>query len=92
MLKEVAHINDIPSNVYKKQISGDVCDPCLQPVLKPRNCKQVSNIQVKQRQTFHLTHDALYNVHELAYDLNGFVAKITTYPDLVLICGLKSMA
>ena len=66
VLKEVSHINDIPSNVYKKQISGNVCDPCLQLVLKPRNCKQVSNIQVKQRQTFRLTHDALYNVHELA--------------------------
>ena len=38
VLKEVSHINDIPSNVYKKQISSDACDPCLQPVLKVSKC------------------------------------------------------
>ena len=43
------------------------------------------------RQQFRLTHDALYNLHEVAYDLDGFVHQITTYPDLVVICALKSM-
>ena len=33
----------------------------------------------------------LYNLHELSYDLNEFVYKITTYPDLVVICGFKPM-
>ncbi len=38
-----------------------------------------------------LTHDALYNVHELAYDLEDFVKIITTYPDLIIICGLNKL-
>ena len=46
---------------------------------------------MKQCQKFRLTHDALYNLHELAYNLDGFVMKITMYPDLVIICALKSM-
>ena len=46
---------------------------------------------MKQRQRFRLTNDALYNLHELAYDLDGFVLKISTYPDLVVICAMKSM-
>ena len=29
----------------------------------------------------------MFNVHEIAIDLDGFVSKITTYPDLVIVCG-----
>ena len=75
MLKEVSHINDIPRNVYKKQISSDACDPCLQLVLKPRNCKQVSNIQVKQHLTFRLTHDPLYMFMSLLTTSTGLLLK-----------------
>ena len=32
-----------------------------------------------------LSHDALYNVHDLAYDSN-FIHRIVTYPDLSVIC------
>lgn len=46
---------------------------------------------MENRQQFRLTHDALYNLHELAFDLRGFVAKITTYPDLMVICGMPCM-
>ncbi len=46
-------------------------------VLLPRNTNQVGNIQALQRQTIRLTHDALYNLHELAYDIPDFVLKIT---------------
>ena len=38
-----------------------------------------------------LTHDALYNLHELAYDIKNFVLKIITFPDLIVICGLKEL-
>ena len=84
-------VHDAPSNVYKKQVAKGDCQPQHQPVLKPRNTKQISNLQAKERQRFRLTHDALYNLHELAYDLDGFVAKITTYPDLMVICGSNLM-
>ena len=55
------------------------------------NSKQIKNLQMKHHQSLWLTHDALYNLHEMAYDLNGFVLKITTYPDLVVICAIQSM-
>ncbi len=55
-----------------------------QPVLIPRNRKQVANMQGLQRKKIRLTHDALYNLHELSYDLVDFVQHITTYPDLLL--------
>lgn len=48
---------------------------------------QVSNLQAIER-GFWLSHDALYNLHEPACDLNGFLAKINTYPDITVICNL----
>ena len=51
----------------------------------------LSNLQTRSHQQFRLSHDALYNLHEVAYDLDGLVAQITTYPDLIAICGSKGM-
>lgn len=91
VLKTMASLSEIPSSVYKKAIASKECGAGHQPVLLPRNVKQICNLQSEKNQKFRFTHDALYNVHELAYDLDGFVAKITTYPDLVLICGSQSI-
>ena len=33
----------------------------------------------------------LPNLHELAYDLDGFVKSIRTFPNLVVICGLEKL-
>ena len=49
------------------------------------------NAQAQKRQTFRLSHDTLYNLHEVAYDLNGFIHEIETYPNLTVICGLKHL-
>ena len=38
-----------------------------------------------------LSHDALYNLHELASDLPDFVHSIRTHPDLVCVCGNKAL-
>ena len=92
VLKAMLSSSDVPSNTYKKAVATTECGADLQPVLLPRNVKQVSSLQSRVKQKGRLTHDALYNVHELAYDLDGFVAKITTYPDLVLICGSNGIA
>ena len=62
-----------------------------QPILVARNGKQLQNIQIKQRQHLRLSHDVLYNLHELPYDLDQFVSKIMTYPDLVVVCAMKIM-
>ena len=30
-------------------------------------------------------------IHELAYDLEDFVHKVVTFPDVVVVCGMKQM-
>ena len=47
--------------------------------------KQSYYLQAKDRQSVHLTHDVLYTVHELAYDLEDFVHKIITFSDLIIV-------
>ena len=77
--------------MYKQLISKPCQSADLQPVLVPQNVKQVRNAQASQRQAFRLSHDALYNLHEMAYDRCGFVRKIVTYPDLVVMCALQNL-
>ena len=48
-------------------------------------------MQALHRQKFRLSHDALYNLHELAYDINEFVHKRSTFLDLIVVCRLKPM-
>ena len=35
--------------------------------------------------------DSLYNLHEIAYDIPGFIWKISIYPDLLCICGSQEI-
>ena len=79
-------IKDSPSN---DKTQDPKCLPSQQPVLLPRNLVQIKNIQANQRQSARLSRDALVNLHELAYNLGDFVYKITTYPDLVVVCDSK---
>ena len=60
-------------------------------VTTPRNMKQLCNLRYKHLNQTRISRDALYNKHELAYDIPGFIRKITTYPDLVGICGLQEI-
>ena len=60
--------------------------------MKPRNSKQIANLQQNERRKSQLTHDALYNLHELAYDLRPFVISIKTFPDVLIVCGHGSLA
>ena len=55
--------------------------------LETKSKLQICNNFTKQR----LSHDALYNLRELVYDLNGFVHKVITYPDLIVVCGNKTV-
>ena len=88
VLRELENSTQSPSVVYKKKIV-DCSSTMLSPVLLPRNRKQVSNCQHLRRQAFRLSHDALYNLHELSYDIPDFVHKIVTFPDLIVVCGIK---
>lgn len=76
--------------VYKNSTSCSV-PPEYHSIFTPKNVKQVSNLQTRHRQRLRLSHDALYNLHELSFDLQIFVQKIVTYPDLVVVCGLEPM-
>lgn len=38
-----------------------------------------------------ISQDTLYNLHELAYDMTGFVWKITTFPDLICVFGMQEL-
>ena len=60
-------------------------------VTTPRNMKQLRNLMYKHLNQTRISRDALYNMHELAYDIPGFIRKITTYPDLVCVCGLQEI-
>ena len=79
--------SEFPSTFYKKSLSTTSCHSTLNPVLQIRNTRQVINHKSLQRQKTRLTHDGLYNIHEIAFDLDGFVSKIITYPDLVIVCS-----
>ena len=89
VVEKLKSLNDL--YVYKNVVSKSDCPSGHTPICMPRNSSHVANIQQKERQKFRLTHDAIYNLHELAYDLENYVKVITTYPDLVVICGLDQI-
>ena len=86
VLTDLASICDHPCIIYKNAISSSGCPTEYQPPFMPRNSRQIKNVQNRVCQKGRLTQDSLY-IHELAYDLDGFVKTITTYRDLVVICG-----
>ena len=68
VLKELStNTGNSPSIVYKSAISNPPeCSSTLQSIYMPRNLRQIKNIQFKERQRSRLTHDAMYNLHEIA--------------------------
>ena len=50
--------------------------------------KQLRNLYHKQLQLSCLSHDDTYNLHEIAYDIPGYIHKIITLPDLVCVIPL----
>ena len=73
ILQAAGEVQDVPFNVYKKMVAEADCANYHQPVLVSRDTTQVKNVQARNRQLFRLIHDALYNLHEIAYDLGDFV-------------------
>ena len=80
-----------PNIVYKQEIATTNCNSKLAPVMTPRKLKQLRNLRFKSLNFTRISCDALYNLHEIAFDLPNFVWKITTFPDLVCICGLEEL-
>ena len=67
------------------------CKPEHVAIQAPRNMKQLHNLRQKQLHQSRISKDDLYNLHEIAYDIPGFIWKITTYPDLICVCGLHEI-
>ena len=78
------------ASVYRKHIT-DVPPTTHLAVLQPRNARQVKNIRSTLQRQQRLSHDGLYNLHELALDLPNFIHTIRTHPDLVCVCGSKQL-
>ena len=92
VLREWEKSEQSPSVLYKKNIcNNQFISLEYHSIFSPQNQKQISNLQARHRQKLRISHDALYNLHELSYNLENFVHKIITYPDLIVICGLKPM-
>ena len=81
--KEQAH------KVYKEEISKQTGrDEMLS---RPRNVKQLQNLKSKLSGQSRLSRDAILNTHTIAYEEPNFVWKLTTVPDLLVICGMEAM-
>jgi hypothetical protein len=55
---------------------------------QPRNKNQVYYYKDSSRR---ICRDSFLALHEFAYMVDGFIWSITTYPDLVVVCGLPSL-
>ena len=82
---------DTAGVVYKKEVASMSCDNTKVATEMPRNIKQLRNLRFDYLHKSRLSKDGLYNIHDIAYDIPGFVWKIITFPDLVVIFGLKEL-
>lgn len=82
--QEVKH--ELPGNIYRASTGTDD-PPVLHPAKVPRNNKQVQNAAYSVQEQQCLSHDALYNLLKITYDISDFVHKITVHPNVLVICG-----
>ena len=80
-----------PGIVYKKEIATMSCNNDKVTTETPRHVKQLRNLRYDHLHKSGLSKDGLYNLHEITYDIPGFVWKIVTYPDLVVIFDLQEL-
>lgn len=71
--------------VYKEQVVKEVVNEITD---KPRNVRQVQYLKHQVQDSNRLSRDAIVNLHALAYEDSSFIHVITTFPDLIVVCGL----
>lgn len=86
VLVDIREAPGTPVEVYEASIrqtefNGESSTPAAGATV--RNLEQVRNAQKLVRNKGRMSRDALYNLHELAYDTQ-FVKHITTFPDLAV--------
>jgi len=57
----------------------------------PRDLDQIRNTKKIIRNNTRLSRDALYNLHEFAYEYSNFIHRILSFPDLSVICYNPAM-
>lgn len=70
---------------YKDHLIENVGAPIQ---FQPRNANQIKYYKESNRR---ICKDSLLALHEFAYMIAGFVWSITTFPDLVVVCGFKPL-
>lgn len=73
--------------IYKEEVAK----PVESIVDQPRNTRQVRYIRQKVQDDNRISRDAIVNIHALAYEDPTFVHTIVTYPDLIIVCGMKEV-
>ena len=82
--------HDTAAVVYRNHITNNPSSAHL-AILQPQDTRQLKNINSKQQRMQRLSHDSLYNLHEIAIDMPDFVHSIHTHPNLVCVCGSKQL-
>lgn len=76
--------------MYK--MNSEINAPCRETGFSNvRNKRQVINTQAHLRKKPGLGSDALYNLHQLFYHLDGYISDIVTAPNLNVIIGSKEI-
>ena len=67
--------------VYKQEVLQASCSVTgsQAPAVLPCNLKQLQNLRFKHLKESRLSRDDLYNLHEIAYDIDGFVLILLFY-------------
>lgn len=80
----------LPTNIYKDLVCSAPKDLKTHVVVAARDIKQVHNFQTNERRKNLISHDAHYNLQNLAFETN-FIKNIVSYPDLIVIMYLDSL-
>lgn len=91
VLNELKKTRSKPMTVYRNLSSKPNIEGDHHGILNPRNLRQVINHQALSREKGKLSKDDIYNLIQLAHHLDGFVAEITVYPDLLTIFALPEI-
>lgn len=83
VLNDIRTANGTAHTIYKGLVKATTSTDARDAAV-PRNPEQVRNTLKIQRNSVRSSRDAIYNVHEVAFD-TGFVHEIKTYPDLSII-------
>lgn len=91
VLKNISDSTKNSSSTTYQELATAPCEPELNPVLRPRNLKQVQNKHQQDQQIKRLSRDDIYNLHLVAHDLHDFVLEIVSYPELTCFVGLREI-